>query len=101
MTFAGTDEPCALLHIGSIGKLGVEENKKISAIIFKFIKEELNIDGTRQVLCACACVTQNSLVFQTTHMKKQKTTYSRFPFDVVLDCVCMACTDNPFSYLYW
>ena len=47
MSFAGTEEPCALMHIGSIGKLGVEENKKLSEIIFKLIKEKLNIEGTR------------------------------------------------------
>lgn len=50
MTFSGTDDPCALMHIGSIGKLGVEENKQLSAIIFKLIKEKLNIDGTRAYL---------------------------------------------------
>ncbi len=47
MTFSGTDEPCALMWITSIGNLGVEENKKISAVIFKLIKDKLNIDGTR------------------------------------------------------
>ena len=47
MTFAGTADPCALMYVGSIGKLGVEENKTISGILFKFIKEKLNIEGTR------------------------------------------------------
>ena len=47
MSFAGTEEPCALMHIGSIGKLGVEENKKLSEIFFKLIKDKLNIEGTR------------------------------------------------------
>ena len=47
MTFGGTQEPCALMNIGSIGNLGVEDNKRISAIIFKLIKEKLNIEGTR------------------------------------------------------
>ncbi len=47
MTFAGTTEPCALMWITSIGNLGVEENKAISAAIFKLIKDKLNIDGTR------------------------------------------------------
>ena len=47
MSFGGTEEPCALMSVGSIGKLGVEENKAISATLFKFIKEKLGIEGTR------------------------------------------------------
>ena len=35
------------MSVGSIGKLGVEENKAISATLFKFIKEKLGIEGTR------------------------------------------------------
>jgi phenylpyruvate tautomerase len=41
MTWAGTNEPCALTSLLSIGKLGVEENKKIS----KVIMDELNVIG--------------------------------------------------------
>lgn len=47
MSFGGTTEPCALMHVGSIGKLGVQENKDISKKLFQFIKEKLNIEGTR------------------------------------------------------
>ena len=47
ISFAGTEDPCALMHIGSIGKLGVEENKRMSEVFFKFIKDKLNIEGTR------------------------------------------------------
>jgi phenylpyruvate tautomerase len=47
MTFGGSTDPCALMHVGSIGKLGVQENKTISSVLFKFIKEKLNIEGTR------------------------------------------------------
>ncbi len=47
MSFAGTEDPCALMEIGSIGKLGVEENKTLSEIFFKLIKDKLNIEGTR------------------------------------------------------
>ena len=47
MAFSGTTEPCALLNVMSIGKLGAEENKVISAAIFKLIKEKLGIEGTR------------------------------------------------------
>ncbi len=45
MTFAGTDEPCALMHIGSIGNL--DDKNKIASGIFPFIKSHLGIDGTR------------------------------------------------------
>ena len=47
MSFGGTAEPCASMHISSIGKLGVEENKALSTIMFAFIKDKLNIPGTR------------------------------------------------------
>ena len=47
MTFSGTTEPCALLDVRAIGKIGAEENKVISAAIFKLIKEKLGIEGTR------------------------------------------------------
>ncbi|XP_064390316.1 macrophage migration inhibitory factor-like [Halichondria panicea] len=50
MSFGGTEEPCALMSITSVGNLGVEENKKISASIFKLIKEKLSIEGTRAYL---------------------------------------------------
>ena len=45
--FGGTNDPCALIYVDSIGKLGVEENKVLSKIIFDFIKEKLGIEGTR------------------------------------------------------
>ena len=47
MSFAGTCEPCALMHIGSIGKLGLQENKELSKLCFTFIKDKLGIEGTR------------------------------------------------------
>ena len=47
MSFGGTEDPCALMHIGSIGRLGVEENKKLSDVVFRFIKDKLGIEGTR------------------------------------------------------
>lgn len=40
MCFGGTED---------LGNLGVEENKQISGIIFKFIREKLNIQGSRCV----------------------------------------------------
>lgn len=49
MTFGGTTDPCALIEVMSIGKLGVEENKVLSKIIFDFIKEKLGIEGTRYI----------------------------------------------------
>ena len=47
MSFGGTTDPCALIDVMSIGKLGVEENKVLSKTIFDFIKEKLGIEGTR------------------------------------------------------
>ena len=47
LTFGGTNDPCALIRVESIGKLGVEENKALSKTIFDFIKEKLGIEGTR------------------------------------------------------
>lgn len=43
----GSEEPCAVMSLSSIGKLGVEENKKLAEIFFELIKDDLNIDGTR------------------------------------------------------
>ena len=47
MSFGGTGEPCAQMSVMSIGNLGVEENKTISAALFTLIKEKLGIEGTR------------------------------------------------------
>ena len=47
MCFGGTEDPCALITVTSIGKLGVEENKVISGTIFGFIGDKLNIPDTR------------------------------------------------------
>ena len=47
LMFGGTNDPCALIYVDSVGKLGVEENKVLSKIIFDFIKEKLGIEETR------------------------------------------------------
>lgn len=47
MSFGGSQDPCALMHVMSIGNLGVEENKRISDALFKFVKEKLKIEGNR------------------------------------------------------
>ena len=47
MGFGGTRDPCAMIEVNSIGKLGIEENKAISKAIFDLIKSKLNIPNTR------------------------------------------------------
>ena len=47
MSFAGTEELCALMSVVSVGHLGVEENKRITATLYKLIKDKLNVEGTR------------------------------------------------------
>ena len=47
MAFGGTTDPCATIEVTSIGKLGVEENKAISKVVFDLIKEKLNIPDNR------------------------------------------------------
>ena len=39
--------PCATATLGSIGGLGVAENKKISAELFPLIKKHLGVDKDR------------------------------------------------------
>ena len=47
VSFGGTSEPCAHIELASIGRLGVEENKALSAVIFKLVQEKLGIPDTR------------------------------------------------------
>ena len=47
MSFGGTTEPCAHIELVSIGRLGVEENKALSAVIYKLVQEKLGIPDTR------------------------------------------------------
>ncbi|KAI3381023.1 hypothetical protein SNEBB_005015 [Seison nebaliae] len=50
MSFGGTTEPCALMHLTSIGKLGPEENKKLTANIMEHISKNLNIPQNRMYI---------------------------------------------------
>ena len=47
MAFGGSTEPCASIDVTSIGKLGVEENKALSAAIFDLIQKKLGVSNTR------------------------------------------------------
>ena len=47
MTFGGSNEPCAYVCLMSIGKLGVEENKKHSDAIMTVLEKSLGISPTR------------------------------------------------------
>lgn len=47
MTFGGTTETCAIARLMSIGKLGVEENRKHSAAVSEFVEKNLQIPRSR------------------------------------------------------
>ena len=47
MIFAESMEPCAVVEIISIGKLGVEENKTHTKVIMEELEKELGISPTR------------------------------------------------------
>lgn len=49
MIFAGTNEPCALIKVASIGKISVEENKIHTKNITEFITKNLGLDPNRYV----------------------------------------------------
>jgi phenylpyruvate tautomerase len=47
MVWGGTTEPCGTATLMSIGKLGVEENKKHAAVLFDHIEKNLGIPRNR------------------------------------------------------
>lgn len=47
MAFGGTTDPCAMCTVCSIGKIGIEENKKYSATIAEKLNGSLKIDPAR------------------------------------------------------
>nr|AAT77698.1 macrophage migration inhibitory factor II [Branchiostoma belcheri tsingtauense] len=47
MTYGGSDAPCCLIDLMSIGKLGLEENKTHTAAICDHVKKHLGIPGDR------------------------------------------------------
>ena len=50
MTFGGSNEPCAYVCLMSIGKLGLEENKKLSDILMTALEKNLGISPARVIL---------------------------------------------------
>lgn len=50
LSFGGTDEPCAIANLYSIGCLSPKENKKHSAVLFEHIEKTLGIKGNRYLL---------------------------------------------------
>lgn len=49
MLWGGTTDPCGTATLMSIGKLGVEENKKHAALLYDHIEKNLGIPRTRYV----------------------------------------------------
>ncbi|XKL64705.1 hypothetical protein PGB90_004791 [Kerria lacca] len=45
--WGGTDEPCGFASLMSIGQLGIEQNKKHSAVISDYINKQLGIPPNR------------------------------------------------------
>ena len=60
MAFGGTTDPCASIQVTSIGKLGVEENKAISKVVFDLIQTKLQIPDDRLAIIhshnVCICI---------------------------------------------
>jgi phenylpyruvate tautomerase len=47
MVWGGSTEPCGTAALMSIGKLGVEENKKHAALLYDHIEKNLGIPRNR------------------------------------------------------
>lgn len=47
MCYAGTEEPCAYAELISIGSIGGDKNKKISASIAEVVKSKVGVDSSR------------------------------------------------------
>lgn len=62
MGFGGTRDPCAMVEVTSVGKLGIEENKSISKVVFDLIKSKLNIPNTRYKESGSVCIYQSCIV---------------------------------------
>nr|ABM55630.1 macrophage migration inhibitory factor-like protein [Maconellicoccus hirsutus] len=48
--WGGTEEPCGYATLMSIGKLGIEENKKHAAAIYEHLLKHLGIPGDRMYI---------------------------------------------------
>lgn len=49
MAWNGTEKPCGVGTLMSIGCLGVEENKKHASVLYPLLEKELGIPGDRFV----------------------------------------------------
>jgi len=47
MSFGGTDEPCALISLGSIGGVGGDKNRNLAPKLSQFIEQHLGIKKDR------------------------------------------------------
>lgn len=50
MMWGGSSDPCANVHLGSIGSLGKDQNKKISKKLSKHLKEQLGLPANRMYI---------------------------------------------------
>lgn len=50
ISWGGGSDPCAIASVMSIGQLGVQENKKHSAILFQLVEKYLGISGDRMYI---------------------------------------------------
>ncbi|ETN81531.1 hypothetical protein RB195_008732 [Necator americanus] len=50
MTFAGTDDPCAVGSLKSIGGVGGSQNNSHAKALFALIKDHLEIEGNRMYI---------------------------------------------------
>ena len=50
MMWGGKEEPCASLHLMSIGKLGLKENKQLSKVISEHVEKHLGISPNRMYI---------------------------------------------------
>lgn len=47
MSMGGTDDPCAQATLMSIGVLGKEKNKSLSAVISDHVNKQIGVPGDR------------------------------------------------------
>ncbi|KAK6191622.1 hypothetical protein SNE40_003265 [Patella caerulea] len=47
MIFGGSNEPCGTADLGSIGRLGIEENKVLAKTIGEFLENKLGLKQNR------------------------------------------------------
>ena len=71
MSFGGSTDPCASITITSVGKLGVEENKAISKVIYDLLDTKLGIPDNRYyrhhcctlIMLPCNCLHRAYITF--------------------------------------